>query len=221
MPLSKPFVRAVAKQIAIELANITDYMTREDVTLKLLSRLEEDRFLDFLRKREKVAFVLPSYIIYEFLKILLGEGYQHVYQGEEVFYQVNVAISMTGWVPQYLLQRIKYAERCGLWKRWQNLFNKSIIRNGEQGWRRETLKAPDMEGNVVVIFLLLVSGLLASIPCFAYELPHLLACNVVQDVNGFGQCTPKLHHSVISGWIKWINWMIWKKWTKWMNRFNI
>lgn len=103
-----------------------------------------------------------------------------MYQGVETFYESNIAFVMTGLVPQLLIQRLKYAERCGLWRRWQSLFERKVLPGNKR--RSEQLKKPSMNGNVVVIFLVLVAGLVGSLACFMVE-NGCFACKLVSEVS--------------------------------------
>lgn len=69
-------------------------------------------------------------------------------------------------VPHHLVQRLKYAERCGLWKPWQNLIKKPLIHNSD---RKAKSASKPTKGrniveirpgrNIVIIFILLLLGL--------------------------------------------------------------
>lgn len=120
-----------------------------------------------LKRCRKVALLFPSQVGYEEVKRWEKHGFTNVYQGAEAFYERNLAFTLKGLVPQYLVQRLKNAETCGLWKRWQNLLEKKVLPRSKR--KTEELSTPSMDGNVVVIFLLLVAGLGASLKCFVLE----------------------------------------------------
>lgn len=88
--------------------------------------LELDKLTHFLENCKKTAVALPTFVSYELVKKLEQNGYANVYQGLETFFEVSIAFSLSGRVPQYLIQRAKYAELCGLWKRWQTCVQAEI-----------------------------------------------------------------------------------------------
>lgn len=153
-------------QDAVNRFELHKEMTEEEYDSQFLM-LELDYLLDSFKTCERVALVLPSDLGYKYVKSLEKEGFGIVYQGVETYYEVNIAFVLKGFVPQYLVQRIKYAEWCGLWKRWQNLFQKKFLQKSEQS--RERLTKPGMDGNVVVLFVLLGAGLVLSVLCFGME----------------------------------------------------
>lgn len=145
--------------------------------MNMFARLYVKRFIEVelnllfqnLVSRSKVALLLPSYIGYKLKKMVETKGYaiRSLYEGEETYYQGNIAFSLYGLVPHYLVQRAKSAERSGLWKRWQNLFTKKVLLKDERSKQR--LKIPGMDGNVLIIFILLLSGLVVSSWFFCAE----------------------------------------------------
>lgn len=115
----------------------------------------------------QTAVVLPTYTGYQLTKKSAASGYKNIYQGVETYYTTNLVFRMRGSVPQYLIKRAKYAERCGLWKRWQTLFKDRFARNLDPG--NEPLRKPSLAGNIVIIFLLLLFGLISSLVSFGLE----------------------------------------------------
>lgn len=128
---------------------------------------ESDILRNSLKKCSKSAVVIPTYLGYKFVKQLVKEGIDHVYQGAETYYEMNLVFEVKGQFPRYVVQRARYAERCGLWKRWRRLFKGRYIRKVVK--RTGPLETPTMKGNVIVIFLLLEAGLVAALVFFRFE----------------------------------------------------
>lgn len=172
LPITMDFLKGVASRI-----DISKFEKHEEFKMDYQNQflLEElDQFERLLEICEKTALVLPTFLGYQFVKILMERSHDNVYQGVETFFEMNVAIHLGGRVPPYLVQRARYAERCGLWKRWQVLFKQRYIRKYIP--KAEPLRKPGMDGNIIVIFTLLISGLVACAICFGFEtwLPYLL-----------------------------------------------
>lgn len=131
---------------------------------------ELEQLFSLLRKcNGKTALVLPSYLCLEFMKQFDEEGHKYgsFYLGLETYYELNVAFVMKGRIPKYLSQRVKYAERCGVWKRWQSLFKARYLRKSES--MAEPVRKPTMGGNIAVIFILLLFGISLSLICLCTE----------------------------------------------------
>lgn len=171
IPISASFLKSVIQKY--DEAKIFPELSETEYIQNFL-QAELDQLLGFLRECKKTALVLSSQIGSEFVKMLEKEGRDKIYQGEETYYEVNVAFNMEGIIPPYLIQRAKYAEKCGLWKRWRNLFKKNFLRKSDQ--KTEPLRKPTMDGNVVIIFILLFAGMVLSLFGFAVE-NSLLAPN--------------------------------------------
>lgn len=151
------FLRNLTKQV--ELLNISELSYRiANDEHEMLKTSELGALLNQLRSCDSTAVLLPTHLGYQYKKNLEKEGHSIVYQGEETFYDKSVAISMNGLVLPYMVQRASYAERCGLWKRWQNLHKARFMYKRMQ--KVQTLQTPNMGGNIVIIFTIWTSGLL-------------------------------------------------------------
>lgn len=166
IPVTFTMLQNVA--INLEVNNIT--VTYENVNdySEEFSRLEENHLLQFLKRCNKAALVLPTHVGFDVIKKLEKEGRQNLYQGVEKYYEINIGFAMKGLVPWYFIQRVQYAHRCGLWMRWENFYKKKYEQRSKR--RAESLKAPSMTGNISIIFAILFSGLLVSDAGFCFEL---------------------------------------------------
>lgn len=162
MPFTETYFRDVVKGID---SNVSKQEFPQ-VYINQFYQMELKSLSHFL-KHKKGAVLLPSYLAFKFMKNLEKEGQANIYQGVETFYEGSIAVVLQGLIPQYLVQRAKSAGRCGLWSRWESLFRKRFSWNGER--KSEPLKTPDMDGNVVIIFILLFSGLGVAFVCFGAE----------------------------------------------------
>lgn len=166
VPLTFPLLQNVITNLEIR-SNLSKIFGHEKEYLEEFARMEWHKLLQFLRTCKRAAMVLPTHLGFEVVKKLGKEGYDDAYLGVEKYYEVNIGFVMRGLVPLFFVQRVKYAHRCGLWMRWYNLFKQDVTK-GER--RQESLKKPTMDGNISVIFTLLLSGLLASATWLCVEL---------------------------------------------------
>lgn len=164
MEFTSSVLKDVVKQL--ELNNVRGLPGRW--YLEQFLKVEVYHLLRIVRTSPKAALALPSYMGFDFVKMLEEKGNADVYQGKETFYEVNIVFNLRGLAPQYLVRRAKHAEICGLWKRWQNLFKKKLPNRNER--KSEQPKKPTMAGNISVIFTLLISGLTVSLFSLCIEL---------------------------------------------------
>lgn len=130
-------------------------------------KVELDNLQNYLVECKQKAVVIPNHLGNQFIKNIENYAKDAVYQGLETYFETNLAFHLKGVVPQYLVKRAKYAERYGLWKRWQALFKEKYNRRREP--KKKPLEPPSMTGNVIIIFALLVSGLIISTIWFFFE----------------------------------------------------
>lgn len=165
MPVTKSSLYNVANQV--DKYDQFDDVDLEEELYRQFLFMEMDSLQNELKKCQKSAVVLPTYVGHQVVKQLEEQGHHDVYQGLEKYYETSVVFNIRGAIPRYLVQRASYAERCGLWKRWQKLFKERYMSKNET--RTEPPKKPTMDGNVVVIFLLLGAGLVISFAFVCFE----------------------------------------------------
>lgn len=163
MPLSDSFVRGFIVRIkAVLRIGATDTTYLEQFLQEEMHQLQ-----NALRRCTGSAVVLPTYLALRFIKNMERKGYTSVYRGSETYLDMSLAFDVHGPMPLYFFQRTKYAQRCGLWMWWENLFKKKFVRKIKS--KGVKLKSPGMDGNVIIIFLLLASGLIFSFACVCLE----------------------------------------------------
>lgn len=116
IPLKESFFENVLKQVG-------GIYRGEEYHFKF-RKVEINHLWNLFKNCTTAAIVLPSQVGYEKVKFFEKLGCSNVYQGAETFYEDNVAFTLSGLVPHYLVQRLMNAERCGLWSRWQILFER-------------------------------------------------------------------------------------------------
>lgn len=163
IPLNLTFFRHIIKTLKLN----NEGTIEENNFRNNILRAELEQLNELLRSCQKSALVLTTYHGFQLMKKFESEGHENVYQGEEIYYQMYIAFIVKGLVPQYLVQRVKYAERCGLWMRWRSLFKPKFLRKNDR--RSRPLEKPTLRGNVVMIFMLLCAGLVMSLFCFCVE----------------------------------------------------
>lgn len=136
-----------------------EYEIRKNEAASLLQRLN---------KCDKKALFVPSYLSFEYARNLTKLGRNYVYVGKEMITNTSVAYNIHGHLPPYLMKRLSGFEASGIWEWWSRFFQGSIYL--ENSWRKELLlKVPTMNGNIMIIFFILVSGHVCATICLAFE----------------------------------------------------
>lgn len=113
----------------------------------------------------KVAVILPEYICRNLSRILKVEGkFSSPYVGKESISDVDWLVTLEGLVPPHVPKAVKAAHESGLWMRWSKLFN---ISDSEAAI--PPVMAATMNGNVILIFVVLVFGLILAFAGYLLE----------------------------------------------------
>lgn len=119
-----------------------------------------------LEECDKTAWIMPDYISRDIYRILVTEkNMPHAFLGEETFSDVDRMFCFDGVVPPYLIQRIHKIGESGIWKWWKDLFQGKDLTNKNT----DRVEAANMKGNIVIIFVVWVGGILFSLLCTPCE----------------------------------------------------
>ncbi|CAL8121394.1 unnamed protein product [Orchesella dallaii] len=129
---------------------------------------DEDKLLsEFIDKCDKAALILPQSLCLNHAKRLRRLKLENVYIGEEKLARPMLVFSLANQMPPFVVKRLNGATEAGLWDRWQTLIQGSYSLAADQS--RELLRKPSLDGNVLVIFVVLMTGLSFSVFCFILE----------------------------------------------------
>lgn len=154
--------RVLNNSISLDLSR--EAFTKEK---ELLIASEAEVHFEALKDCHKVALVLPEHKCHNYSKLLNRQGFtKNVFVGKDRYIDVEWMFRITGVVPPYIPTRIKSAHEFGIWQRWTKLVGgtKEGIKGGN-----EKVTAAKMSGNVVVVFLIWLVGIIASFSCGAIE----------------------------------------------------
>lgn len=138
---------------------------------EILMAQEEIDLFDRLKNCNKVALVLPAYICTRHaknLKFLLGHEAPVFLGKDEPYSELEWMIRVEGIIPPHLPARIKSVHEAGIFRRWSEWLTKSGI-SDIQDSTINGVAAAKINGNIVVIFILLLGGLCISIVCILLE----------------------------------------------------
>lgn len=149
-----------------QLVEDRDYLLRE-YTVKIRD-LENHTLYERLRDCKQVALILPEYLCQVYARrVKVGSRRTDVFVGKEVYTEVEWMFSMKGIWPRQILTRIKVLYESGHWLKWVRLFKKGDAFMEEGGG---AVTAARMDGNIIVIFVVWISGQLIAICCHFLEI---------------------------------------------------
>ncbi|CAL8131071.1 unnamed protein product [Orchesella dallaii] len=126
----------------------------------LYGELQNVSMIRRLVKCNRVAMVLPELLCNQYLLMLRKYGFKHSSIGKETLYEDGVGFSPSGWMSNQLIYRINGFQGSGIWNRMYGIYKAS--RQIHFNSMKAHQERPAMEGNVVVIFVVLCAGYVVS-----------------------------------------------------------
>lgn len=140
-----------------------------DQLKKSLTVRELVALFNFLKDCNKAALILPERICKKFSRALKRQGVKNVFIGKESYIETNWIPTLRGLVPPFLVRRVKSLGESGIWERWTSLLNDGMSNTLES----IPVTPASMEGNVLVIFTLWVTGI--GVAAVVFVAPEVLA----------------------------------------------
>lgn len=115
-----------------------------------------------------IALILPETLCLEHVKRLVRSGHFHSFVGKDVYLRTSYGYHFEGVVSGFQRRRFQGSQAAGLWDWWTQLIThpSKLIKEDEVTLRP---KKPSMEGNVMLIFAILVLGCSISIMVWVVE----------------------------------------------------
>lgn len=146
---------------------------KEELEIKTL---EMDLLYWLVKNCSEAAVVIPEYIGYLWAKQLQRDGETRVSVGKESVFQRNLVFTLAGRIPSYVFIRVRGMEMSGLWERWTQFFREMALRNKRKPV--ENVMAPNMSGNILIIFIIWGIGAVMSILSYLWEIKYMLWGNI-------------------------------------------
>jgi hypothetical protein len=122
--------------------------------------------LEDLKKCNKSAWIMPNYKAQQLKRVLYQSG-KHSDIGVGALPKSYVDVVYRSHMPSSILLKTSLVSNTGLLDFWSNLINRTDLVGRLEN---EPPKKPNMSGNIKVIFVFLVAGLLISLICMFLEL---------------------------------------------------
>lgn len=135
---------------------------------------EEKQLFDFMNTCQNSALILPDYMCLDFLKRLAKKNHVHAFIGKEVYTNMTLGFSVHGYIPNMIQMRIKSIQTSGIFRWWGSFIESQYFFVASDAVINYKPQKPAMKGNVLLVFLVLIIGLVVSLLYFIYELKTIL-----------------------------------------------
>lgn len=154
-PLIVDWVTRVYKNVSKIVLPEEQYILSQ---MNFLKKQEMDYFIDLMVKCEKIALVLKSDVSTNtVLKVKHKRHFLPLSVGKETYYGTNELLVMSGFVPRRVLTRLKGIGESGIWDWLMEITSKSD--SGRNAAENPPVQAANMGGNLIVLFVVWLTGL--------------------------------------------------------------
>lgn len=152
-----------------KLLDTNDIATIKSEKKKELIALEYKHLLNSLKTCNRTAVILPEHMCWESGRALKrNHSLKSVYIGKESYSDINWIFVLSGYVPPHIIRRVKTLGASGIWQMWMKSFLGSLSFQVGPSWKSE-VEAPNLEGNIVVIFYVWLIGIGICLFSFVLE----------------------------------------------------
>lgn len=137
--------------------------------IRMTYRSMEDRaLLGTLRSNSKVAVLMPEVLAIKYKKMFRVNRWERLDMGREILKTSPSAIRYGGAIKRSNLERIHTIQESGMLQKWESLYSFDV--NKEAATEREDVFAANLQGNILIIFVLLFVGIQVAILFFCIEI---------------------------------------------------
>ncbi|CAL8135871.1 unnamed protein product [Orchesella dallaii] len=139
----------------------------------LFTKWQRKHALEALKRCNKVALILPSFVCHRFAQKLSEEiSKERIYVGKQVLHEHSFHVRLNGPITLDALKRFKWMQVAGIWEFWVQIFRDRTLYIDKQA--RNELKKPTMSGNVSIIFTTWIVGVAIGTVVFFVEIIKLI-----------------------------------------------
>lgn len=136
------------------------------VLSQIVRKWEEETLFTFLQNCTDAALILPEYLLVNYSKRLKIKKHSHVSTGLESFPPKPTVVYLKGFIPPFVIKRMKWTEASGIWE-WQTNMMRPAFSNPSPD--SEPTRAT-MSGHVVVTFMILPGGFVMAMAGLLMEM---------------------------------------------------
>lgn len=145
-----------------------------DLNFTILQVMETDRLFRIVEECQKTAIVLPDHIC----KTLHSKSQvPEVFIGQETYTELDWMFYFSGLVPPHFIRGMHRIAESGVWTWWTHVFVGKNTRNANVNY----VGAANMQGNVIIIFVLWGIGICLANLCYWLEHGKRIIENVTKE----------------------------------------
>lgn len=165
----KPFLNTTSKRLSKSIGAVC----------KSVWDLEQKYLQNFLFNCTKSALVVPEDLANELGRELQLMNRLDVYVGKEIYTGISLSVMFSGWIQPIVLKQMKLIKQSGTWDWWPKFILSNKRFNVDKSYGGKEIDTPNMGGNIVLLFLLLLSGLSCTFVVFIFEV-YKIVINFLQ-----------------------------------------
>lgn len=130
--------------------------------------IEHSMLVKNLSTCQRVALIIPHHLAAKVARRM--KYFDSLYVGKEGLVKSVVGFDLSGYTPPSIFKRMKAMNCAGIWKRWSTLLeDKGLSQRIRESEGIEKPERPNMSGNMLVMFALILSGQSLSMVAFGLE----------------------------------------------------
>ncbi|CAL8139981.1 unnamed protein product [Orchesella dallaii] len=150
-----------------------NYHQADSLVRTLFTKWQRKHAFETLKRCNKVALILPSFVCHRFAQKLSEEiSKERIYVSEQVLHEHWFDVRLKGPITPYAFKRFKWIQVSGIWEFWIQIFRDRTLYIEKQA--RNELKKPTMSGNISIIFTTWIVGVAIGTVVFFVEIIKLI-----------------------------------------------
>lgn len=146
--------------------------------------MQNGAIFESLVKCDQVSAILPEHLATAFSYRLEKLHPGKVSLGNELYSDVDIIFVLDGHVPPHIVRRLKVLRASGIWEWWMDLVvgaNTTVPGGGRPEVTRNIYEKPNMTGNIVLIFLFLVSSYILTFIGLTLEIANVQGAKFIRN----------------------------------------
>ncbi|CAL8136338.1 unnamed protein product [Orchesella dallaii] len=150
-----------------------DHHQADSLVRTLFTKWQRKYAFESLKRCNKVALILPSFVCHRFAQKLSEEiSKERIYVSKQVLHEHSFDVRLKGPITLYALKRFKWMQVSGIWEFWIQIFRDRTLYIEKQA--RTELKKPTMSGNISILFTTWIVGVAIGTVVFFVEIIKLI-----------------------------------------------
>lgn len=169
-PSLPAIVKESITQLESEKWNTTPWMY-DMLLFAKVKELEQQVLLDDLQACRRTAIIVSKRSAIEIATRMKKTKMIHVSIGYEEYFRNEIALTITGLGNPQLVKKMRASIEAGVWTAWSNIensFHQKHLRLARRTWRN-IVTSPSLQGNIFVVFVMLLIGALVGVGSFLVE----------------------------------------------------